>query len=724
MEKFKLDYNMKRDKLAFVTETPEINYLISEFNRSIFSGSNIARFNEADNIRFARWPSQSTDGKKHSENMRNGEQAFPFEGASDVRIRLIDQTINELTAIMMTSWKRSQLRISGVDMTDSQTAGAAQLLMKWVVENKIRAELEKEIELWIQYTLDYGWSTMHIGWEQRLSKRRISMTMDDFKAMAMENTILEPVVTAIVNGSIDDMSIDIVMRTFGMTKKEAGKFIREIGKNGVGDIYESYVAKNLPVVAALKPYDEVCVPPETLELQDARVVFRRVFMTEFELRSAAQAEGWDEDFVTEACSTQGKTAFYALSNLIPVSESVAGTLNRADNLIEIVYAYTKQISEDGTPCTHYTIFCPNVRSDCFAKHEVLDYAHGEYPFVLFRRENVRRALCEARGIPEVSYTDQEEIKAQHDSIRDRTAFETLPPLLAKKRTGTMNRIGPGVILPVLSDADYKFMPPPSGNPALAFNLIQKVEEKNAAYYGLYNAAIPQVKTQVQQQWQVDKFLSACSEMYRQIFSLCIQYMPPELVERITGTAIDVSAQDAHDLYDFAIKFDTRELDMDWNIEKMKAISSFVLPIDSVGAIDRGKLIQRVVESISPDAAKDILVAPQTAAQKTYDDMQTNVAKMLMGIEPSYPENDPQAQQKMQAMQDIVGKSQRAQQYLSTDPQVQAIFQNYQKSLQMSVMQQQNKIIGRTGVTPVSDKFMQQQQEEQQSQQPMPQQPTQ
>lgn len=710
-------YNTRHDKLAFVTEEPEINYLISEFNRSIFSGSNVARFNEADNIRFARWDSQSEDGKKHSENMRNGEQAFPFEGASDVRIRLIDQTINELVAIMMTSWQRSQLRISGVDSTDSEAAGAAHLLMRWIVENKIRGELEREIELWIQYTLDYGWSVMHVGWEQKLAKRKVSVSMEEVEKMASENPSLAMIVTSLKAGEVTDISLSLIQNTFGMTKKEAGKFLRDIGKEGVGTIFESYVAKNLPVVAALKPYDEVAVPPETLELQDARVVFRRTFMTEFELRATAQAEAWDEEFVEEACGTQGKTAFYALSNLVPVSESVAGTLNRMDNLIEVVYAYTKQITEDGTPCVHYTIFCPNVREDCYAKHEMLDYGHGEYPFVVFRRENVRRALCETRGIPEISYTDQEEIKAQHDSSRDRTAFETLPPMMVKKRGGTMNRIGPGVLLPVQTTDDYKFMPPPAGSPNLAFNLIQKVEEKNSAYYGLYNAAIPQIKTQVQQQYNVNKFLNACSDMYKQMFSLCLQYMSPDLIERITGTRLDVSPSDAHDQYDFAVKFDTRELDVDWNIEKLKAISSFVLPMDSVGSIDRSKLIQRIVESISPDAARDLLVSPQNASQKTYDDMQTNVAKMLMGIEPAYPENDPQAQQKMQAMQEIISKSQRAQQFLSSDQQVQAIFQNYQKSLQMSLMQQQNKVIGRTGVSPVSDKFMQEQQQAQQEQAP-------
>lgn len=703
-------YNSRRDKLAFVTDKPDINYLISEYERSIYNGGNIDRFNENDSIRLSRWEGQSSDGRKWSDSLKTGQQAFPFEGASDVRVRLVDGIIRELVTIGMTAFQRAQVRVSGVDMTDTQKASTAHLLMRWIIENKLRADIEKEFELWLQYTLTYGWSVMHVGWETRLARRPITLTMNDLTEMGAVNPQLQIVRDAIISNDINDLAFDTLESVFGMTRKEAGKFIRDIGKNGQGEIFESFISKNLPVIAALKPYDEIGVPPETLDLQDARVIFRRTFMNEVEFRSAAQAEGWDKEFVTEACETQGKSTFYDRTNLVPVSEHQEGTVNDSDNLIEVVYAYSKQISENGTPTTHYTIFCPNVREDLFAKHEMLDYSHGQYPFVDFRQEMTRRAMTESRGIPEISFTDQEEIKAQHDSLRDRTAFETFPPVLAKKRNGTINKIGPGVIVPIVNADDYSFMPPPAGSPALAFKLIERVEANSAAYYGLYHAAVPQIKTQTQQQFFVNKFLSACSSVYKQMFSLSLQYMPPDLIERITGVRIDITAQEAHDLYDFNVKFDVRELDTEWNIEKLKAISQFALPMDSTGVIDRGKLVQRIMEALSPDAAKDMLIDQRNASQKTYDDMQVEAAKMLMGIEPRYPENDPQASQKMQALQEIIGKSQRAQQMVGSDPQVQAIYQNYVKSLQMSVMQEQNKVIGRTGVTPVSDQFMQEQQE--------------
>ena len=41
-------------------------------------------------IRFCRWQGQTSDGKKHDTDEK---KAFPYEGASDARIRLTDGTV-------------------------------------------------------------------------------------------------------------------------------------------------------------------------------------------------------------------------------------------------------------------------------------------------------------------------------------------------------------------------------------------------------------------------------------------------------------------------------------------------------------------------------------------------------------------------------------------------------------------------------------------------------
>jgi hypothetical protein len=83
--------------------------------------------------------------------------------------------------------------------------------------------------------------------------------------------------------------------------------------------------------------------------------------------------------------------------------------------------------------------------------------------------------------------------------------------------------------------------------------------------------------------------------------------------------------------------------------------------------------------------------------------------MMLGNEAGYVENDPTAQTKMMYLQDILSKNPKAQQAQQGDPVFTMLLQNYVKNLQMSIMQQQNKQIGRIGVSPVADKMKQEQQ---------------
>jgi len=697
----------RKDKLTFHTDTPDVVYLRKELERSLYNGGNVARLNSNDDIRLTRWDGQTDDGKKYSNN--EGVTAFPFEGASDVRCRLVDQTINELVVLMVSSWNLARLRVSGTEYNDAATAGSIQNLANWVINNRMKAELVRECELWAQYTQQFGWSAVHIGWERKLGIRNSTITTGEIQARGMNGDQMAiELFGSLQNTGASDLTKSLLRAVYNVAESEVERVAYELTRAGTSTYREQYTVSSQPAVAALKPFDEIAFPPETLDLQDARVIFRRVHYTAVELREFIETDGWSEEFVEEAENAAGKSSWYADPNLIPTTTNVTNTLHRADNLVEIVYAYTRQIGPDGIPAIYYTVFCPQVRSELYAKHEMLEYAHGQYPFVEMRREHLRRSIIESRGVPELAYTDQLEIKAQHDSIRDRTAFETLPPIKVKKRLGTQNLIQPGGLLPVTTPDDYTFLSPPTGNPALAFNLIDRVEARNAAYFGLYHANIPPVKTQTTQQFLVNNWLNAWSKVTKQIISLALQYMEGSEIERVCGQPIVVSPDEICHAYDFNISYNIKELDTDYVLEKLKAMASFVVPMDAGGILNRNELVTRFVEAISPEASKSLILDQTAASQKMYEQVQTDFAKMMLGMEANYVENDPSAKTKLQYAQDIMQKNPKAQAAAQTDPQFQALLQNYFQNLQMSVSQQDNKTIGRLGVTPVADQFAQQQ----------------
>ena len=246
------------------------------------------------------------------------------------------------------------------------------------------------------------------------------------------------------------------------------------------------------------------------------------------------------------------------------------------------------------------------------------------------------------------------------------------------------------------------MPTPTGETGTAFNLIDRVEMNHASYFGLPHPNIVPQKTQTTQQFIINNWLDVWSEAFAMTFSLMLQYMEQSEIESITGKPLPQNISSISNMFDFQVKYDVRELDTNFVIEKLKAITQFVLPLDAGGVIDKNKLVKAAIEAIDPDKAKELIINTGTASQLLYKDIQSDLGLMMLGNEANYVENDPSAPTKLQYLQDIMGKNPKAQQSMQSDPHFRSLLENYMKNLQMSVSQQQNKQIGRTGVTPVAE----------------------
>jgi hypothetical protein len=635
----------------------------------------------------------------------DGDEAFPWEGASDTRIPLADQIINDSVDVLTTGFSRATLKIGGTEIGDVETAAVANNMMRWQRDTKLYHTLNREAELLAQYGQQYGWSVLFVGWEQKSAVKARTLTMQEIEQLAAQSEgELNALPEMIADPEQEEQVAEILqMQSPGMSMKRAREAVGELREFGETQVPQAYLATNQPVVAALKPWEEVSLPPETTDLQSARVIFRRVFLNEVELRAKIVDEGWNEDWVDSAVKTAGKsTEFHDFSQTI--SDMTADHIDRQDNLIEVVYAYTRQLDDNGIPGIYYTVFSPMAQSDdegndTFAKHELLDYAHCRYPFVEYRRERLKRRITESRGVPEICSTWQDEIKTQRDAVYDSTSFETLPPIMVNKRLGLANKIGPAVQLPVMKAGDYEFMRPPARQPSTAFNLIEAVERQADEYFGRANPAIAPAQTQLKQQRMVNNWLTVWTEAYQQMFQLSLQYLSPEEISRITGTDI-VPPSDMYQ-FDFVLKFDVRELDTDFVNSKLSNIAQYVVPQDVSGVLDRNKLISMITRAISPDIAEELVIDQAPASQKMYEEVKSQVGQMMLGNEPSYTEKDPAAQAKLQYLQEIMSRNPKAQAALEGDELFGQLIENYTKNLQMSVMQQQNAQIGRIGVNQIT-----------------------
>jgi hypothetical protein len=236
---------------------------------------------------------------------------------------------------------------------------------------------------------------------------------------------------------------------------------------------------------------------------------------------------------------------------------------------------------------------------------------------------------------------------------------------------------------------------------VAFELIKRVETSHAAYFGTVNPGVDPRRTQLLQQMLVNTWLLTWRTIFRQMFSLCCQYMSPQEIQRITGGSLPQNLSEIHNEFDLTVKFDVNDLDKEFINKKIDFLSQ-VAQMDSGGVLNRNKLTEMMIRAIAPEVANDLILNPQDAGRQMFKDVQSDIALMLLGNEALYQENDPSAQTKLQYAQQIIQANPKAQAALQQDQNFQALFQNYVKNLQMSVMQQQNAQIGRIGVTPVTE----------------------
>ena len=119
----------------------------------------------------------------------------------------------------------------------------------------------------------------------------------------------------------------------------------------------------------------------------------------------------------------------------------------------------------------------------------------------------------------------------------------------------------------------------------------------------------------------------------------------------------------------------------------------------MGIVDRTKLIRKKLQVIDPTLADELVTETAEASQQMFEEVQSQTALMALGNQPKFVENDPSAAIKLQFLQQIIGNNPKYQQQLQQDEQFQHLVQAYAQNLNMSVMQNQNKTVGRIGVNP-------------------------
>ena len=696
-------YDESKNRLTNEPDIPQLQSELSDILED--AGRNLRRRDDFDDVRFCRWEGQSPDdGRKHEEFL--GYRPTPWEGASDIHMRLADRLVNEHVHMALESFFRANMNVTGLETSDTKKASYWRDCLAYFLEQRMLPELRREVEILAQemFSGSPAIGILGVYWQQETIMQMKSFNMEDAARITMERggdeAKVEEVITMFRDPDLEDMQVAMLQTVFaGVPEKTLKKAAAEIRETGQTKIPAPTIHENRPRFVAHRLYDDVFVDANCTEIDRARVIMRREWLSETELREKIVSEGMDESFVEKVLEkTEGASGVAEYDYRNPLNIGVKGSDGALEDLYEIFYAYQRVYDEEtNVPAIYCTAFSAHVNDD-YGKHVMLEYGHNQMPFVLFSRERLSRSIFDSRGIPELVCTNQYEAKVQRDLRNDASQISVIPPLLVNARRGGLNLlVAPASQMTITRPDDIQWLQPPRPSEG-SIEAEQATILDAEKYFG--NPEKPEAR-QLYHQCMINRWLDSWREALSQALSLCQQYLPPEFVARVTGGDVEEIAVQENDVaakYDLALRFSVDTLDPEFMEKKLDAVTKLT-QFDVTGALDRTKLLEIIAESIDPQLAKQVIMDKQTAAQKEIEDEQNSWLKIMNEIEPIAKEGV-NFDIRSQTAQQILQSSQTLQEKMAEKPLVKQLADNRLKYLQFGIQQQQNAQIGRVGVKPV------------------------
>lgn len=700
-----------KDNIEIPSKTPKLKELKAAIDGFATNASYYySRAGLYYDARYCLWDGQSDDGRKNAADL--GEDPFPWEGASDTRVRLADKIIKERKRLRKLAYWGRQVQARPIGDHHAQWAAAVNPLVRWMLYAADPKMVKRELNLKWSYMDCYGSVVMGVFWERTTRLRARQVILEDLVQLAMQSQ--DPAAMAALDVLMDPLreeeAIGFVERFFpGLGAGKVRRFLNELRTTGTASLDVPEIIRQVPRWIALRPFVDVFFDPGLDDLQRAPLVAYREFFTETELRDKVNTDGWDRAFVEECIKKKGCSILSSpnplLMQTITRRRFRTGTVVE-DNaeLIEILHCYYKARSRASDDAT--AIYCTVMHSeinDQWGLHEMVESADGDMPFEAFTMESEERPILESRGIPEIVMTWQRELKQTRDFHSDRLSIDILPPLITPRNQAGQVTMGPAQQLERGrgSRGDYEFLAiPPMAQSSTLFG--REVEREINDYFGRSHPEADPTMVQAARQELVTDALLDLTVVVVKSFALAQQNLSDEELQIICGWAgSQVRADRAMIQGRFAIEFifDVRTMDTTFIETYGKIFKDIIVPLDRAGTIDLTQVVGLLLGSVSPWMAERVQKSTGEVKMQDVEDEQNQLAKLLVGIEPPMKEvSNPEL--RLQVLMDLAQRSPSVQQKIQTDPVVKALFENRVKQMQFALAQTQNAQTGKFGAEPV------------------------
>jgi hypothetical protein len=623
------------------------------------------------------WDGKSDDLRKQ------GANAFPWQGASDIEVNVVGERIDAFVAILDQALQRSHIKAFPTSMASMPRASMVSGFLKWMRSSYI-PNFRQQMELGANYLLEKGLMVSYVGWKR---EKRTYLQQVSIEEIAQVSPDLAEL---IVSGADDEMVFGMLQTAFpDLSSKRAKRAIMDLRKKGLAEVSVPRTSVDCPVVYSCAPDGEVLFPSYVTDPQRAPYVFWRTFLTAQELEKKVVSEGWDADWVENAIDRlRGKDSMYLDGEKLKTIDRLPITDD--NDLVMVVYGYQRLIDEeDGSEGIYCTVFHPTTEG--FAKHELLN-GYDDYPFVVTRLSNSQKRVYETQTFSDILRGAQMQIKTERDSRIDRASLATLPPLLHPAGRPPSDW-GPGVRVPYRRLGEIQWgPPPPADNGSIEVEVSMTAQADRAVGLDMSNPI-----SASRQQFVVSKFLDHVRDVLNMAWKLYQRMGPDEVFFQVTGNPNPqvMTKGSADENFSIVVNFDSQSNDPETAETQLKNMVSLV-QLDRNGIMDVNKLLEFTASSINPIFADYVLQPAEEAQQKVQKNVTDDLAKIFAGIEvPAQPNGAQMAMQMIQAYVQQPDIMQRAQQ----DEAFGARLQKYMEQYQFQLQQMQNAEIGRIGTAP-------------------------
>lgn len=646
------------------------------------------------------WKGQDVSGVRVDKPDR---EAWPFEGASDQRVRWGDTAFQDMLALVVVALDGARVQVTCDGSAQGQKrATAIQKVLKWC-RAKLGAKWYSQVSALMRYMLvdTPAVGAMDVEWSV---KRTLGVSVLEFDKLQGEyqvwrvnqtNDIAPEDAAAefatVIGGEDDEGAIEMLFAFLrdvkGVPDKYLDDVIEALGEDGECECLAAAQTWEGPDIKALRFGDDFMFPDSCEDFDYADPLFRSEWYTETQLRELAAEGGWNGDWVEETLEKKGAT-FYDKRDYRDAQDM--------KDVVNVVWCYTTEVNADGDTVRYETLLSL-ANGSAFGKR-VVRSRRGKWDTVFFRREVLAGNLTASRGLAHLCAPDQGLAKEIKDGANNNAIVSSLPAVKAKGARVRNVMIEPFAVLNMGQSDDVSWMQPPA-YPAAAKEMVKELKDDLYAFLGLSNGETDvSTRTQAFSVWILSQF----RELYVKLVECAQDYASDETLLTVT-TPDDLTGVRHEDLdgdFQLTLEFNPANINHKDLIERTKAVAELLAPMDAKNEMDRLPVLRAVMANLFPEIADASFRSPDELTADDVKDEEQNFVKIKAGIAPAI---DTEGKWNYQAR---LGFYQQLQQ---ENPQAiaemseisQQIFQRHVAALQQQARQfGENAAIGRTGVAGV------------------------